>query len=617
VSALSQPLVRDDAWVVAVGQSPRAADLCAPGNAVSATTPGIKVVFSGTLFDTDDLARRLGWPAGKPYDAAALVLAAYQRDPDQWAETLSGQYAIVVDDRSRDRVVAVRDRMGTHPLFYTVTGARVLVSWSIDALLAQPGVSQDLNRVALADHLAFRFADINETYYAAIRRVPPGHLLEVRDGSLQTRRYWDVSSKGFLKVTEAEALDMFDRALDRAVSRCLARGKSGIFLSGGLDSVSVAAVAVDRARRDGLPLPLALSLGFSDPQCDEEFVQRSAAETLGIEQEFLPLETALNGSGLLASAVTLSATLPMPLFNVWTAGYRRLAKVGRDRGCRVIMTGTGGDEWLGITPLLAADLLRAGKFRALAKLFGVAQRSYRMTKAEALYGVLWRYGLRPNIAMWLDRLSRDRFRAHRHGKLVASTPAWIAPDPALRAQMDARADGILRPAQPLNGSFYEQEMRSALDHTLVAMEYEELFEFGRQSGVTMTQPYCDADLVELLYRMPPDVLTRGGRAKGLVRETVARRFPALGFDRQRKVNATSFFENVLRTEGPAAWERVDHGAVLAELGVVNGPQLTDLMGRLFVGERDPESYRIWTVLNLAAWVQSRQGRSRGETHYEG
>jgi len=149
------------------------------------------------------------------------------------------------------------------------------------------------------------------------------------------------------------------------------------------------------------------------------------------------------------------------------------------------------------------------------------------------------------------------------------------------------------------------------------MEYEELFEFGRQSGVTMTQPYCDADLVELLYRMPPDVLTRGGRAKGLVRETVARRFPALGFDRQRKVNATSFFENVLRTEGPAAWERVDRGAVLAELGVVNGPQLTDLMGRLFVGERDPESYRIWTVLNLAAWVQSRQGRSRGETHYEG
>ena len=617
MSALSQPLVRDDAWVVAVGRSPRAIELSAPGNAISATAPGLKVVFSGTLFDTDDLARRLGWPAGKPYDAPALVLAAYQRDPDQWAETLSGQYAILVDDRSRDRVVAVRDRMGTHPLFYTVNGSRVLVSWSIDALLAQPGVSQDLNRLALADHLAYRFPDINETYYAAIRRVPPGHLLEIRDGSIATRRYWNVSSKGFLKVTEAEALDAFDRALERAVSRCLARGKSAIFLSGGLDSMSVAAVAVDRARRDNLPLPLALSLGFPDPECDEEFIQRSAAETLGIEQEFLPLETALNGRGLLVSAVTMSAALPMPVFNVWTAGYRRLAKVGRDRGCRVIMTGTGGDEWLGVTPFLAADLLRAGKFRAMAKLFGVAQRSYRMTKAEALYGVLWRYGLRPNVAMWIDRLSTDRFRARRHRKLVASTPAWIAPDPALRAQMDARADGILRPPQPLNGSFYEQEMRSALDHALVAMEYEESFEFGRQAGVMMTHPYCDADLVELLYRMPPDVLTRGGRAKGLVRETVSRRFPTLGFDRQRKVNATNFYDGVLRSEGPAAWERVNHGAVLAELGVVNQSQLADLMGRLFVGGRDPESYRIWTVLNLAAWTQSRQGRSRGETHYEG
>src|SRR5262245_1792096 len=210
--------------------------------------------------------------------------------------------------------------MGTHPLFYTESGGRVIMSWSIDALLAQPGVSSDLNRLALADHLAFRFPVISETYFAAIKRIPPGHLIEVRGRTVSARRYWDVSSKGFLKVSESDAVEMFDAALERAVARCLARGRTGIFLSGGLDSISVAAVAVDRARRDGQPLPIALSLGFPDPECDEEFVQRSAAEKLGIEQEFLPLETALNGRGLLLSAVTLSATLPMPLFNVWTAG---------------------------------------------------------------------------------------------------------------------------------------------------------------------------------------------------------------------------------------------------------------------------------------------------------
>jgi len=268
----------------------------------------------------------------------------------------------------------------------------------------------------------------------------------------------------------------------------------------------------------------------------------------------------------------------------------------------VILTGTGGDEWLTVTPYLAADLMRKGRLGELARFTAVLQRSYRMSAGEAAYGAWWRFGARPLAAMLADRIAPQAFQRRRRKKLIAGTPPWLTPDPQLRAQLDDRAERMLAPSQPSNGSFYDREMRTALDHALMSVEHEESFEFGRRLGVSFMHPYCDADLVELLYRMPPAHLCRGGRSKGLVRETIARRFPALGFEAQRKVNATGFYSEVLQREGAQAWELVEHGKALAALGVVDPVRLADTMNRLFSGGEPRERYRIWSVLNLAAWV---------------
>jgi hypothetical protein len=275
----------------------------------------------------------------------------------------------------------------------------------------------------------------------------------------------------------------------------------------------------------------------------------------------------------------------------------------------VILTGTGGDEWLSVTPYLAADLIKHGRLAELLRFTGVVQRSYRMSRIEATYGAWWRFGARPVVAMLAARLAPRAFQGRRRRKLIAGMPAWIAPDPELRAQIDERAERVLAPSQPANGSFYEQEMRTALDHALISLEHEESVEFGRRLGVTFMHPYCDADLVELLYRMPPSLLYRGGRSKGLVRDTVARRFPALGFDRQRKVNATGFYLDILQREGAQAWAAVEHGKALAALGVVDGPRLVDTMSGLIAGGAPRDRYRIWSILNLAAWAGGQSRRS--------
>ena len=137
------------------------------------------------------------------------------------------------------------------------------------------------------------------------------------------------------------------------------------------------------------------------------------------------------------------------------------------------------------------------------------------------------------------------------------------------------------PSRPGKGGYYDRELQRALDHPLVTMEYEEHFEFGRRVGARMLHPYLDPDLVQLLYGVSPRALTKGGLTKGLVREAIARRFPKLGFERQRKVNATNFFRGLLQREGPAAWRSIGGTRALSDLGLVQSSAFAPVRSREF------------------------------------
>ena len=152
-------------------------------------------------------------------------------------------------------------------------------------------------------------------------------------------------------------------------------GPAAIYLSGGLDSVSVAAVAAQISQRKGLPPPWALSLGFP-AECNEEEIQRGVAKNLGLPQVFMTLGDAVGQDGLLLAALKMNGQCSMPLLNPWYPAYHRLGLEGKQRGCKVILTGGGGDEWLGVSPFLAADLMRSLDVVGLYRLWSTMQSSY-------------------------------------------------------------------------------------------------------------------------------------------------------------------------------------------------------------------------------------------------
>ena len=569
------------------------------------------VFFDGILHDSESLATDSTAPEPALTDAAR-VACAYRRWGEAALDHLSGRFAVIIWDVAHDLLLAARDPVGLFPLYWTTSGGELLVSPSAAALGRAPGVSATVHRAVLADYLCRRWPEVDETFLLGIRRVPPGHVLRAHRGQPQVSRYWHLAPPDrAVDWVRADELERFEGLFNRAVDRCVGGGPAGVYLSGGLDSVSVAAAAVDLGRFGGVAMPWALSLLFAGTEIDETHVQREVSTALGMPQACVPFEEAAGPGGILVAALRMSREWPWPLLNPWNPAYQHLGAHGVERGCRAILTGHGGDEWLTVSPAYTADLVRALDVRGLARYFAVTAQSYSISWPRMLRLLLWHYGARPVLAEMaatvLGQVAPGFMHAHRRRALDELTPAWIAPDPALQRELrwrvEQRVEASLRARR--EERWHLSEVRSALDSFLQPLEFEEWFENGRRLGAPVLAPFWDADLVRFLYRVPPRLLTWNGWSKGLVRRPLARRFPGLGFERQAKVTVRTYHRDLMLRDSPPAWRALGGALAMAELGLADATVLESWIGEVFAGVRGGEWSRVWPVLSVEAWLRGR------------
>ena len=254
-----------------------------------------------------------------------------------------------------------------------------------------------------------------------------------------------------------------------------------MFLSGGLDSGTIAAIAGDEARRRGDASPLALSLGLPHEECDERTLQAAVARELGLAQHALDFPKAIGSQPLLVQALALSRALPSPLSNVWTPPYLALARVGARHGVDTILSGDGGDEWLAMPAWHAADLLRRGDVAGWYRFTRMWQESEGGESSEIFRALGWRFGLRPLAGQVLSRVAPVHWERRRTGRLLASDPIWVAPDPAIRAEQARRAPAALGPAN--RSAVSEAPTSVCLDDATTAVQLEEAFYVGQLAGV--------------------------------------------------------------------------------------------------------------------------------------
>jgi asparagine synthetase B (glutamine-hydrolysing) len=578
---------------------------------------GISVVFDGTLYNRAEIRAASTDSADAPRSDAELVLTAYLKWGEGSLSRLKGEFAFCLWDSRRSHLLAARDRIGVFPLFYRSQAGSLHLATSPTAFERAPGPGPALDRSLLAGLLDRHHPELEETYHSGIRRVPPGSLLVADPSSLRVERYWRPPPVGAgAEWVDENELGEFGRLLDQAVGRALQHGPAGVFLSGGLDSVSVAAAAVEHSRRNGMAMPHALSLLFPG-EVNEEETQRGVAARLGVPITTMELLSVVGEKGLVQSALDFSTGGSGPPQNVWLPAYHELALAGKREGCRTIITGGGGDEWLTVTPLLAADLIASLDLRGLVRFAAALQRSLHLPIVPLWRNVVWTNGLRPLIRARQQRFVaalaptlRERRAERGVSERLRRIPAWLAPDRGLRERLEQRIAErararARRPIGPGIGGLYFAQMEYSLRHPLFAQDIEEIFDSGRRRGMRQFDIYWDADLIEFLYRVPPHLLNRGGRSKGMVREDLARRFPGLGFDRQKKLLSRNFFAATLFDQSAAAWRRLGGAQSLADLGIVEPRGLERFVGDVIESRDARHIDDLWRILSLESWVRPR------------
>jgi asparagine synthase (glutamine-hydrolysing) len=321
----------------------------------------------------EDLRRELA-QSGEPTKLDAsdeeLILRVWRQWGEDGLARLVGDLSFALWDAAARELVCLRDLMGLRPFLYANIGTWFFFSNTLKVLRNPPSMSAELDPEFIADFLLQDWSsDPSKTVYKQIHRLAPGHLLKYSQQGLRVRQYTELPIEEPLWLRRPEEyIERFQSLLEKAIRDRLPHGPSAIFLSGGLDSTSVAAVAKKTATNAG-------TSGLSRAYCvdsrplfdDEEGILASrVAEHLGLDIEIIP-----GGSDLPYEAwggPQLGTPEPVhdPFLGLGFLQFRLVSPKAR-----VVLTGHGGDNLLtGQAWPFFLYLLRRRQLGTIAKTFG-------------------------------------------------------------------------------------------------------------------------------------------------------------------------------------------------------------------------------------------------------
>ena len=326
----------------------------------------IWVTFNGEIYNDPELRAWLlarGHTFRTDCDTEGLVHLYEEHGPD-FAGHLNGMFALAIWDGPRKRLVLARDRMGQKPLYYAETAGGGLVFGSEPkALLAHPDVARRLDPRGLARYLFYEYVPGPHSIWEGLKKLPPAHTLAWESGRSTVTRYWESPGPSADPPPFEEAATQFWDDFRAAVGRHRRSDVPlGVFLSGGVDSSSVAAALAELEPARNIRT---FSIGFDDPSFDESGHARAVARHLGTdhrERTFSAgsvMELLPEVAGWLDEPFGDASVLPTHLLSRF-AREEVTVRVAREAGASCTAAVLEGGEAVMIARALPLQLVPAG-----------------------------------------------------------------------------------------------------------------------------------------------------------------------------------------------------------------------------------------------------------------
>lgn len=548
------------------------------------TQRGFVMTWDGRLDNREELIELIGKRISTETTDVAIVAEAFDRWETGCFRGFVGDWAISIWKPMEREIVLASDYMCIRHIFYRLKADCMWWSTELDPLVLLSGDRFHIDDEYIAGYFA-NDPDAHLTPYREIHQVPPGQFVTIRQGKANIQRYWQFTPKSRVRYrSDAEYEEHFRHVFRNSVRRRL-RSDSPILaeLSGGLDSSSIVCMADDITSKEGGQFPRVDTLSYYDktePSGDDWLYFRKVEENRGRV-----------GSHIDAGILSQSASLQYARFSA-LPGYlgfsrdldtQRAAVVERG-GYRVVLSGIGGDEFMGAIPIpnaQLADLIVQLKLVSLAKQL----MAWSLIKRRPWIQLLWQAlaDLLPSCV----------------GKYVipqAKVEPWIERDFAKRTNIAVRqldVDEHFRFLLPTRRSYVggvlmmSNKLAKSMPATLA-------FEETRY-------PYLDRNLIEFMLSIPADQLQRPGERRSLMRRSLAGIVPQDILSRRTKQFGARTPVLAMQTNWHECQILLDSG-LSSELGYINPRRFLDALHAAMNG-REIHVGRMFKTVSLELWLR--------------
>lgn len=540
------------------------------------------IVFNGEIYNYKEIRRELA-SDGEIFQSNSdteVILLGYRKWGKQVLERLRGMFVFAIwDDYSRELFLA-RDRIGIKPLFYAPIPTGLVFASEIKAILAHPAFHRKMNPESVGSYFRLGYVPGPDTIFQGVRSMMPGFYMKWKRGALKLRQYWvpDFEQSSW-RGNETDLIDELDEKLNDAVkSHLIADVPVGAFLSGGLDSSLVAAIA----QKHGLEPLRTYTIGFSGGGDERDYARTVATYICSNHHERLITPD------LVSQLPRLIWHLEQPLYDSSILPTYLVSQFAREK-IKVVLSGDGGDE-----PFAGYDWTR----------FAISLPN--LPKFWTPTG--WQWAYQQGAGGALKKLSYDLCHGQNARYLRRMTVSNSLLNELYTSEFLDRLNNCPS-RQYLESLLQKAPIRDKRDRFIytdlcVYLPEDILFKVDRMSmanSLEVRVPLLDHRLLEWILRLPFSMRFRRTRGKYLLRKVASRYLPPVIL----KPRKQGFSVPVGR------WLHGELGDLVAELfsserfklrGIVRPEAALELLA-MHRSRRYELGHRIWSLVIFEIWAR--------------
>lgn len=563
------------------------------------------IVFNGEIYNYRELYRKLilNNHQFQTQSDTETIIHLYEEEKENTPKFLKGMFAFCIYDTEESTLFIARDRFGEKPLYYFNHPQKGFVfSSEVKSLLACPFVPRIINLEALGYYLRLGYVPAPLTMLKDVHILPPGHWLKWQAGHIDIQSYYSIDYTPDPALDhESDAIASVLENMKQAVMRqSISDVPLGAFLSGGIDSSSIAAMLQATTNRS----VKTFNVRFEEASYDESAIARQVAQHLGTEHhEFVVPNVGFEPDDLWR----IVEHVGMPFLDTSAIPTYLLTKQIRQE-VTVALSGDGGDEMFAGYPvfqwaysirqlkMLPQPVLSAGASvtNAFSRMPGFRQIPQLRRIRRGLESAVISEQLLPvsiQTVFEIDEL-----------KLLTNQPDVLA---AATGNLPHYTDLPARAATwtPLRRLMYLRLKNNLHDDMLVKVD-----RMSMANSLEVRSPMLDVDLAELSMRLPDKHLIKGGIGKYILRQAMAPMLPEIVFSHPK-----TGFSIPLHTFQNDAYKSIARELLQSQQEIItlfDSRTLQNILDKGFYQKKDDAvhsvyrgSHQLWSIMQLAAWSQ--------------